>query len=186
MRTEMKYICAYCGVSDRGDPIYKQAAADLGAALAKQNATLIYGGARFGLMGVLADAMVASKAHVVGFTTEHIHTYEGSHEDISELYVLENMHARKHAMFDKADAFIILPGGFGTLDEFFEVLTWRQIRLHDKPIIVLNINGYWNPLKALLQHIRDQNFAQPETARLCTFVDSVAEAIHALYPADAV
>lgn len=148
--------------------------------LADHEITLVYGGGRVGLMGLLADACLQAGGMVVGVIPEFLRRAEVGHGAVTELLVVDSMHQRKQLMFDRADGFVILPGGFGTLDEMFEVLTWKQLRLHDKPIVVADIAGYWRPLAALIDHVIRENFARPEMRDLLAVVREVDDILPAL------
>jgi uncharacterized protein (TIGR00730 family) len=172
-------ICVYCGsAADVAQP-YKDAAVSLGRLAAEQGIEIVYGGGRVGLMGLVADAALAAGGRVTGIIPRHIVEMEVAHRTLTELVVVETMHQRKQMMADRADAFAILPGGLGTLDEAFEILTWKQLGLHDKPIIVVNIAGYWDPLLALVRHGVGEGFIRPRHAGLFTDVSD----IEALLPA---
>lgn len=173
-------VCVYCGASTRADKIYRDAAERLGEMIARAGMDMVYGGGRLGLMGLVADSALAHGAHVVGYIPELLESAEGAHSGLSYLEVVDTMHTRKRKMTEIADAFVILPGGFGTLDELFEALTWRQIQIHNKPIFVINVNGYWEPLRELVGHVIHEKFATPTHATFMTFVDSVDEAIEKL------
>ncbi|WP_029010194.1 TIGR00730 family Rossman fold protein [Azospirillum halopraeferens] len=173
-------VCVYCGSSSRVADSYKEAAHALGAGLAERGIRVVYGGGRVGLMGILADAALAAGGQVVGIIPEHIQSLEVEHIGLTELHVVDSMHTRKRMMVDRSDAFLVLPGGLGTLDETFEVLTWRQLRLHDKPIVVVNVDGYWDPLVTLVDRMTDAGFCRPENRGLFTVVDSVADVWDAL------
>jgi hypothetical protein len=177
---EIQSICVYCSSSNHIDRVYQEAAIDFGKELALANFKLIYGGSHVGLMGLVADAVLHHGGKVAGFTTKHLESIEGAHERLTELHVVDTMHTRKLMMSTTADAFVILPGGFGTLDELFEILTWRQLGMHNKPIIVANIDGYWDPLKALIDYVIQQKFARENDAGLITFVTSITEIISLL------
>lgn len=174
---EIKSVCVYCGSSPRIDDIYQNAAYELGQALAGEKIQLVYGGAQKGLMGLVADGAVNNGGRAIGFITKDLEHLEGGHAHLNELYVVETMHVRKQKMSENADAFVILPGGFGTLDELFEILTWRQLDMHDKPVVIANINGYWDPLKALIHNIVTHNFARPIDESLVLFVPTIEEII---------
>ncbi len=146
----VRSLCVYCGASDRVDAAYRQAAADLGTRLAEAGIELVYGGGRIGLMGRLADAARLGGGRVTGIIPAHLHDREIGHHGISELIVVGSMHERKHLMFERADAFAVLPGGIGTIEEAFEIITWKQLRLHDKPIVLVDIAGYWREFRALV------------------------------------
>lgn len=176
---KMKSVCVYCG-HNTGNHVYEKAAADLGKALAEANLELVYGGGKLGLMGVIADNILAHGGRAVGFIPHHLDAFEGAHTGIQELHRVNSMHTRKLNMANRADAFVILPGGFGTLDEFFEIITWKQLQLHDKPIIIVNINNYWDTLEKLMHHVIYNNFALPEHRLIFKVVSTVKEVIPTL------
>ena len=157
-------LCVYCASSQRTDSRYRDTAALLGRSAAERGIGIVYGGGHVGLMGALADAALAAGGRVTGVIPEHLMTRELGHRSVTELVVVESMHERKRRMFELSDAFAILPGGLGTLDETFEMLTWRQLGLHDKPIVLLDDRGYWRPLLDLIAHQVAENFVQPEHA----------------------
>jgi uncharacterized protein (TIGR00730 family) len=177
---KIQAVCVYCSASDRLDPIYKEAADYLGTRLAQEDIKLVFGGGRVGLMGILADAVIKNGGRAIGFIPHYLEEYEGSHNGIQELHIVDSMHTRKSKMAENSDAFIILPGGFGTLDELFEILTWRQLDLHTKPIIIVNINNYWDPLISLMHNVVEHNFARLTDIQLVNVVSSVDEAIQLL------
>ena len=166
-------VCVYCGSSDRGLAAHHEAATRLGTTLAENGIELVYGGGRIGLMGIAADAALAAGGRVVGIIPRHLETVEVGHGGLSELIVTENMHDRKRAMFERADAFVSLPGGLGTLDETFEIVTWKQLGLHDKPVIIADIGGYWAPLRTLLEAVIDGAYAKPNVRALYQIVETV-------------
>jgi uncharacterized protein (TIGR00730 family) len=170
----IRSLCVYCGSSGAVAAPYRDAASELGAQLAQAGIEVVYGGGRVGLMGLLADAALAAGGKVTGIIPSHLRSAELAHHGLTEIVVVDSMHERKRLMAERADAFAILPGGIGTLDETFEILSWRQLRLHDKPILLVDIGGYWAPLRALLDHIVAQGFARPETQGFLQIVPSVA------------
>ncbi|MBW8310015.1 MAG: TIGR00730 family Rossman fold protein [Candidatus Paracaedibacteraceae bacterium] len=176
----LRTICVYCGASSRVDAIYRETAARTGEILARSGFNVVYGGGRLGLMGIVADNALANGAHVTGIIPTLLQDIEGAHPGLSTIEIVDTMHTRKRKMSELADAFIILPGGFGTLDELFEILTWRQLQMHDKPIVIINTNNYWNPLKMLISNIIEEKFATPAHATFAKFVASPDEAISAL------
>jgi uncharacterized protein (TIGR00730 family) len=176
----IRSLCVYCGSSGAVEAQYRDAASLLGAQLAQAGIELVYGGGRVGLMGLLADATLAAQGKVTGIIPSHLRDAEVAHQGVSELVVVDSMHERKRLMAEKADAFAILPGGIGTLDEMFEILSWKQLGLHDKPIFLVDIGGYWAPLRALLDHIIDTGFARAETRHLLQVVPSIAALMAAL------
>jgi hypothetical protein len=181
-------VCVYCGSSVGANPRYAETARQLGAELAGHGIRLVYGGGRIGLMGQVADAVLAGGGQVIGVIPEHLQVQEKGHYGVTELHVVASMHERKNLMFELSDAFVILPGGFGTLDEAFEMLTWRQLQLHDKPILFLDIDGYWTPFGKLVDHFIAEGFARESSRRLFAMVDAVEAVIPTLLrlPAPAV
>ena len=175
-----KSVCVYCGSSSRVAGIYKDAAHALGEGLARRDIQLVYGGGRVGLMGIMADAALAAGGSVVGIIPEHIQSAEVEHTGLTELLVVDSMHTRKRLMVERSDAFVVLPGGFGTMDEAFEILTWKQLRLHDKPIVVVDVDGYWRPLLGLVDHMVAQGFAQASHRALFSVVDEVDDVFDTL------
>jgi uncharacterized protein (TIGR00730 family) len=173
-------LCVYCGSAGAVDLRYREAARKLGECLAGAGIELVFGGGRIGLMGVLADAVLAGGGRVVGVIPERLRDAELAHQGASELVITASMHDRKRVMAERADAFAVLPGGIGTLDEMFEILTWRQLGLHDKPIFLVDVAGYWQPLRALLDHIEAERFAASLVPRLMTVVPNIAALAQAL------
>jgi len=151
-------VCVYCGSRDGARPSYRSAAAELGAALGRSGVRLVYGGAQVGLMGALANAALDSGGQVLGVIPESIMQREIAHHGLTELRIVTGMHARKLAMIEAADAFIALPGGFGTLEELFEVLTWHQLGWHDKPVGLLDVDGFYAPLVNAMRHMCNEGF----------------------------
>lgn len=151
--------------------------------LAQRGLDVVYGGGRVGLMGIVADAALAAGAHVTGIIPRHIQAREVAHTSLSALHVVDTMHERKTMMVEKSDAFLILPGGYGTMDEFFEIVTWRQLRLHEKPVVIANINGYWDPLLALMDHQIAQGFARPGDRDFIAVAADMKAAVDALFAA---
>jgi uncharacterized protein (TIGR00730 family) len=151
-------VCVFCGSASGVDPAYRLAAESFGALLARRGVTLVYGGARVGLMGAVADAALAERGTVVGVIPRGLWEREIGHTGLSELHVVETMHERKALMARRSDAFVALPGGAGTLDELFEAWTWAQVGIHDKPIALLDVGGFYRPLLAALDHMVGQGF----------------------------
>jgi uncharacterized protein (TIGR00730 family) len=178
--SNIRRLCVYCGSSGAVDRQYREAAAELGASLATAGIGLVYGGGRVGLMGLLADAALAGGGEVIGIIPSRLRDAELAHLGATELVVVESMHERKRLMAEKADAFAVLPGGIGTLDEMFEILSWKQLGLHDKPVLLADIGGYWAPLRALLDDIVTKGFARPEARELLGVVPTVATLMAAL------
>ena len=177
---KIRRLCVYCGSSGAVEPRYREAASELGGLLAAAGIELVYGGGRVGLMGLLADAALSASGKVTGIIPRRLLEAEVAHLGVTELVVVDSMHDRKRLMAEKADAFAVLPGGIGTLDELFEIVSWKQLELHDKPILLVDIDGYWAPLRALLDHIVVNGFARPQTRRLLNVVPNVAALMAAL------
>jgi len=154
--SKIRSICVYCGSRKGAGDEYARLAESVGASIAAAGLTLVYGGGQVGLMGIAARAALATGGKVIGVIPEHLDTIEIAQTGLSELHVVADMHTRKRMMFDRSDAFLVLPGGLGSLDEFIEVTTWAQLDLHDRPILLLNHRGYWNPLLDLLRRVVQQ------------------------------
>jgi hypothetical protein len=161
-------------------PSYEQLAKDLGGRIAGAGLGLVYGAGSIGLMGVVARAARDGGAPVIGIIPEHLDAVEITQDGLTELHVTQNMHERKKMMFDRSDAFVILPGGLGTLDETFEIMTWAQLSLHRKPIILINHEDYWTPLVDLVSNVVEAGFAAPENATLLSVVETAEDAIELL------
>jgi uncharacterized protein (TIGR00730 family) len=177
---QIRRLCVYCGSSGAVDEKFRAAATELGANLAAAGIELVYGGGRIGLMGLLADAVLAGGGWVVGIIPAALRDAELAHQGASELVVAGSMHERKRLMAERADAFAVLPGGTGTLDETFEIVTWRQLGLHDKPIFLVDIAGYWRPLIDLFEHIVTHGFARPVVPQIVHIVPSIPSLMAAL------
>lgn len=158
----MKSVCVFCGSSIGADDAYRDAAIELGTVLAERGLKLVYGGGKVGLMGVVADAALRAGGEVLGIIPESLMLKEVGHGSLTELVVTRTMHERKAAMADAADGFIALPGGFGTLDELCEILTWAQLGIHQKPIGLLDTSGFFGKLTAFFDFVSDQGFIHPE------------------------
>ncbi len=166
-------VAVFCGSQPGLHPGFRASAEALGAGLARAGLRLIYGGGRVGLMGALADAARAEGGQVIGVIPEFLTRFEVAHEGLSELLITDSMHSRKQRMFDLADVFVMLPGGLGTLDETIEILTWRQLRLHDKPILLCDVEGSARPLEAAIDAAITHGFARAEVRTLFEVVDGV-------------
>lgn len=162
------------------NPAFDAPTIELGSALAKNNMALVYGGGSPGLMGKVADAALQAGGKVVGIIPDHILKLEVRHPNLTELHIVDNMHVRKQMMAERADAFVILPGGLGTLDEAFEILTWKYLGIHDRPVIIANINGYWDPLIALINHMGEHRFVREEHMNTFVVANSIPEVIDIL------
>lgn len=156
--SSIQSVCVYCGSSAHVDQIYKDSAKELAEVLVQEKWDIVYGGANVGLMGIVADTALALGGKVIGVSPYIIKEKEVHHTNLTEFHLVDTMHSRKQMFIDLSDAFVILPGGLGTLDEFFELLTWKQLGIHDKPIVVVNVEGYWNELLDLLKHVADKKF----------------------------
>ena len=159
-------LCVYCGSRPGAEPVYAEAARMVGRWIADNKGQLVYGGGHNGLMGMMADACLQAGGRVVGVIPKALVEKEWAHTGCSELHVVENMHERKRLMAERADAFLALPGGIGTFEEFFEVWTWRQLGYHDKPVGLLNLNGYYDSLLAFLATAVQQGFMNPGQMKL--------------------
>lgn len=162
----VKTLVVYCGSSDDVPPVYLEAARAMGTALVQRGLTLVFGGGRTGLMGAVADAALATGGRVVGILPRQFDTPVLAHGGLSEMVLVDSMHERKARMAETGDAFVALPGGFGTLEELFEILTWAQIGMHRKPVGVLNVQGYYDPLLAMIERARQQGFIYAEHRNL--------------------
>jgi hypothetical protein len=158
----MKSICVYCGSADGISPDFLAAARLTGQTLARSGLTLIYGGGKTGLMGEVADGVLESGGEVIGVIVENMNTTALAHPGLTRMEVMPTIHERKARMYELADGYIALPGGYGTLDELFETLTWAQIGVHEKPVGLLNVNGYYNPLLQMLDRAAEEKFLFPE------------------------
>lgn len=181
----IRSVCVYCASSSRGPESHKEAARRLGTLLAENNIRLIFGGGHVGLMGVTADAALAAGGEVTGVIPGFLRDLELAHDGCDEMIVSDSMHSRKQKMAELSDGFVILPGGLGTLDEAFEIITWRQLGLHDKPIVFVDLEGYWRPLKALVDQVEANNYMRPNDAPLFQMVDGIEAVLPALRAAPA-
>lgn len=162
----MKAICVFCGANFNGDPALKQAVEDLAEVMVNQNIALVFGGGRVGVMGILADAVLQRGGRAIGVIPQFLMDKEVGHTGLTELHIVENMHQRKQRMNDLCDGIIMLPGGFGTLEEFFEVLTWLQLGLHHHPVGILNVNGFYDFLLKQMDMMVEQRFLKPVNREL--------------------
>ena len=170
-----KSICVYCGSRNGANPAYLQDATDTGAMIARNGWRLVYGAGDVGLMGAVARATQAAGGKTFGVIPTHLMRLEVGKRDLDSFVITETMHERKKVMIMNADAVVMLPGGAGSLDEFFEALTWRQLGLHEKPIVLLNTNGYWDPLAGLIDHVIGQGFADPSLRDFVQIAATVPE-----------
>ena len=172
----MKRLCVFCGANAGTRAEYGASARELSAALARRGLGLVYGGGNVGLMGMLADAMLHAGGEVIGVIPQHLVAREVAHCGVTRLHVVDDMHQRKAMMNELSDAFVALPGGFGTLEEFFEILTWSQLGIHRKPSGLLNVSGYYDDLLAMLDHAVTQGFLLPANRKL-VISDTDADAL---------
>lgn len=176
----MKNILIYCGSSAGHNEIYKKTATQVGETLAKQGLSLVYGGGSVGLMGTVADAILANGGEAIGVIPSFMEPWEVQHKGLTECIVTETMHARKQLMAEKSDAVIALPGGWGTLDELFEILTWRQLGLHKMPIGVLNTNGFYDDLLKMLEKMVSEGFLKEANLKFLIVDDNIESLLEKL------
>jgi hypothetical protein len=177
---DIQTVAVFCGARAGHDPAWRAAASELGRGMARAGIRLVYGGGRVGLMGALADAALAAGGQVVGVIPEFLIGWEVAHDGLTEQIVTDSMHTRKRRMFEMSDAFVSLPGGLGTLDEIIEIMTWRQLKLHDKPVLVCDVAGSAAALQAVIEAAIAAGFARPETRLLFERVDGVTATIERL------
>ncbi len=178
----IRSICVYCGSQPGRSPDFVDAGRRLGQSIAAHGLRLVYGGGTKGIMGAVAAGVLSAGGHVTGIIPEFLVDMEATRHSLGqldELIITENMHERKHAMFERADAFVTLPGGIGTLEEIVEILTWAQLGRHEKPMVFANIHGFWNPMLDLVRHMRDQGFIH----RASLVQPMVIEAVEDIVPA---
>ena len=168
-------VAIFCGSKDGKNPLYRSQAQELANIIAEKKIELVYGGGKKGIMGIVADTVMEKEGIVRGVIPQILIEWEHQHENISELLVVEDMHIRKRKMYELCDAAIILPGGFGTLDELFEILTWNQLSIHDKKIFILNSNGFYDRLLSHLQFLSDEGFLYGELKDLITILKEPGE-----------
>jgi uncharacterized protein (TIGR00730 family) len=176
----VKSVCVFCGSAAGTNPVYAETARELGRALAAQKLTLVYGGGRVGLMGQVAGSVLDNGGAVVGVIPHSLALKEIAQEDCTELIVVNTMHERKSLMADRSDCFVALPGGYGTCDELFEILTWAQLGIHRKPVAILNTNGFFTPLLAWLDHVVAEGLLRPKHRELLLVADTVPGLLDAL------
>lgn len=174
----MKSLCIFCGSNFNGDPVLRQTVEQLAEIMVSRNITLVYGGGKVGVMGMIADAVLRQGGKAIGVIPQFLMDKEVGHTGLTELHIVENMHQRKQLMNDLSDGIMMLPGGFGTLEEFFEVLTWLQLGLHSKPIAVLNVNGFYDLLLQQMDVMVEQKFLKPANRKLVITSDNPIELIN--------
>ena len=181
--TGIKAICVYCGSQQGRNPAYRAAAQVLGRAMAENGIDLVYGGGTKGIMGAVADAVMSAGGKAIGIIPEFLMDKEASRHSLgqlSELHVTNDMHERKHMMFERSDAFVTLPGGIGTLEEIIEIMTWAQLGRHTKPMVFANIEGFWDPLNALIGHMTGEGFIHTAHLVRPMVIDQASEIVPAI------
>lgn len=171
--TSIRSLAVFCGSRVGANPMYAAAGRALGQGLGQAGIRLVFGGGRIGIMGVVADAVLKAGGTVLGVIPEFLTQLEVAHAGVTEMVITETMHTRKLRLYEESDAFLIMPGGLGTFDEAFEIITWRQLRLHDKPIILCNVAGWAEPLVATIDHAIKEGFADPTCRALFEVIDDV-------------
>ena len=178
--TKISSLCVFCGSKMGDDPAHQAAARRLGEQMAERGITLVFGGGRIGLMGVVANAVLAGGGRAIGVIPEFLKDLEVGNDDVTEQIVTASMHERKTRMFELSDGFVVLPGGLGTLDETLEIITWKQLQIHAKPVVIVNTLGYWSAFEALVRQTVEGGFAHPAVAELYTVVDRPEDVFPAL------
>jgi uncharacterized protein (TIGR00730 family) len=181
----MNSICIFCGANFNGDPILKQTVEQLAEIMVNRDITLVFGGGKVGMMGLLADAVLSRGGKAIGVIPQFLMDKEVGHTGLTELHIVDNMHQRKQLMSDLCDGIIMLPGGYGTLEEFFEVLTWLQLGLHNKPIGVLNVNGFYDFLLKQMDVMVEQQFLKPANRKLVLTSGDAIELVNLMEDFDA-
>lgn len=176
----IRSVCVFCGATVGDDPAFAEAAKALGTGLAEAGMALVFGGGNKGMMGAVASAALAGGGRTVGIIPRFLAEIEVAHQELSELHVVDGMHARKRMMFDLSDAFVALPGGLGTLDEMVEMIAWGQLGRHDKPVILISTHDYWTPFLHLVDQIVSHKFAHRDIPALFRVVNTPAEALRLL------
>ena len=176
----IKNIAVFCASADGADPVYRVAAVELGRALAKRNIGVVYGGAKVGLMQAVAEAALAAGGRVIGVIPTVLVDLEVAHDGLTELHITDTMHTRKALIGERSDAFIALPGGFGTFEEMFEVLAWQTLKIHAKPVLLLNTNGFYDKLLAFLDDCVEQGMLKAKNREIVLVADTVDEALRLL------
>lgn len=177
MGAPKKWVCVFCASAPGASPVYLQAASELGRLIAERGYGLLYGGATVGAMGIVADAALAAGGEVVGVIPDVIREREIDHKGLTELHVVRTMHERKAMLSSRADAFVALPGGYGTMDEFIEIVTWAQLRIHAKPCVLVNVNHFYDGLLRFLDHTVQEGFIVPENRGLVQVADDPESAL---------
>ncbi|NKD54540.1 MULTISPECIES: TIGR00730 family Rossman fold protein [unclassified Haematospirillum] len=179
LQSSLHALCVFCGSSFGSSPRYADAASRLGTLLGENGIRLVYGGGAVGLMGTVAKACLEAGGKVTGIIPQHLASAEVAMEGLTELIVVPDMHTRKRMMFERSDAFAVLPGGFGTMDETFEILTWKQLKLHDRPVVIADIGGHWTPFLRFNESMAAEGFVRPEGLELYSVVSDVDDVLPA-------
>jgi uncharacterized protein (TIGR00730 family) len=180
MTLDVSSICVFCGSKFGKNPAYRKAARDFGRLLATRSVRLVYGGGRIGLMGDVAEAVLDGGGEITGVVPEFLMEYEIGDPGGGELIIVDSMHQRKREMFERSDAFVVLPGGLGTIDEAIEVVTWKQLQIHAKPLVLVNVAGYWDPFLAAIDHVVDEDFGHPAIRGLFSCVSQIEDVFDAI------
>jgi hypothetical protein len=178
--TAIRSLAVFCGSRLGVNPAYADAGRALGQGLGQAGIRLVFGGGRIGIMGVVADAVLETGGKVLGVIPEFLTQWEVAHENVTQMIVTDSMHSRKRRLYEESDAFLIMPGGLGTFDEAFEIITWRQLRLHDKPILLCNVAGWVDPFVATIDHAIAHGFADPASRNLFEVIDGVPAVLERL------
>ncbi len=174
---KLRSVCVFCGARDGNDPSFAETARNFGKSLAEQGIRLVYGGGDCGLMGEVANSTMKNGGQVTGVFPVGLQTLESEHKGLSEIIIVDSMHERKYLMFERSQAFVTFPGGFGTMDETFEILTWRLLRFHNKPVIIYNHNNYYDAWLKLIDSIIDNGFAGEESRKNYIVVDKMEDIV---------
>lgn len=180
MMSAIRSLAVFCGSRVGSNPQYAEAGRALGLGLAKAGIRLVYGGGRIGIMGIVADAVLESGGEVLGVIPDFLKQWEVEHQGVQEMVITHSMHERKTRLYDESDAFLTMPGGLGTFDETFEIVTWKQLRLHDKPILLCNIDGWADRMIAMIEHTVEDGFAAPSARHLIEVLDDVPAVLERL------
>ena len=178
--TAIRSLAVFCGARVGANPLYAEAGRALGLGLARAGIRLVYGGGRIGIMGIVADAVLEAGGQVLGVIPDFLKQWEVEHQGVQEMVITSSMHERKTRLYDESDAFLTMPGGLGTFDETMEIVTWRQLRLHDKPILLCNVAGWANPLIAMMENAVADGFAAPSARHLFEVLDDVPSVLERL------
>ena len=172
---KIQSIAVYCGARPGNNSAYKLVAEELGRELALRKIRLVYGGGGTGVMGALSDSVLDNGGQVTGVIPRFLDSHEIAHDGLTELIKVDSMHIRKQTMFDRADAFMILPGGIGTLDEFFEIITWKQLKQHNKPVILVNVSGCWDSINTLIEDLVKNDFLHSNISEIFSVADNIGD-----------